>query len=155
MKQPSREITLVIDRAGWNTRLSEHKCSIAWNIILSLNWTCRGSRMECTALRRLIQLLLGLFRSLESDQSSEIGGRSYCEARSAVKNQAVLDWPEGEPVETCTKDGVLLSASLPKDFLYLSPILLKKRMSSPIRKFAHKGIAGSSIDLIFYFDISK
>lgn len=53
MKQPSREITPVIDRADWNTRLSEHRCSIAWNIILSLNWTCRGTRTECTGVKML------------------------------------------------------------------------------------------------------
>lgn len=34
----------------------------------------------------------------------------------------------GDPIETGTKDGNPLSASLPKDSLYLSPILLMKRL---------------------------
>lgn len=144
MKQPSREITPVIDRACWNIRLSEHKCSITWNIILSLNWTCRGIRTECTWVK---QLLLGLFRSLESDQASEVWGKLYREGRSAVKNQAAFGWWEWAHGSTHERwsSFVILSA---KDSLYLSLTLLKKRMLSPIRKFAQKESQGAA-DLVF------
>lgn len=139
MKQPSREITLVIDRAGWNTRLSEHKCSIAWNMILSLNGTCRGTRTECTGVKMLCTWEA---RSGHWHQNSPLG----FEGRSAVKNQALLDWPKAEPTETCTKNGVSLST---KRVTLLSPTFLKKGMSSPIAKFAHNGITGRSIEPVF------
>jgi len=82
---------------------------------------------------------------MESDEASVIWRRSFSEGRGAVKNQAVLEWPEGESIERRSSCLILSVKRFP-----LSLTLLKKSIS-PIRKFAHKDIRGSSIDLTFSF----
>lgn len=81
---------------------------------------------SCLMLRRLIQFLLGLSRSLKSGQTSEIWRGSY-NKEVAVKNQTAFVCRG----RSCRgrKDQNLLSASPPEDSLYLSPILLKKWIS--------------------------
>lgn len=149
MKQPSREITLVRDRdrAGWNTRLNEHKCSIAWNIILSLNGTCRRSRTECIGVKMLCTweahsapfgtvLVTGIktaFWDLKEEVLSKI---RHCQTDQR-ESHGNMYWKWSSFVSPSAKR------------FTLSPTFLKKRMSSPIGMFAHKGITGRSIDSVY------
>lgn len=79
---------------------------------------------NCLMLRRLIQFLLGLSRS---GQTSEIWRGPTYNKEIAVKNQTVFVC-RGRS-HRGRKDGNLLSASLPEDSLYLSPMLLRKWIS--------------------------